>query len=193
MASVDSLNTNSLINALRGTFGTATSSSASTRTSSGAGSASNSSANSSYQVNLSSLALNLLSGIVSNTLTASPLDALGQNMRYLNMTTQSQINPALANSLVNPAIVNSINLNSYQSLSNTLNSLSGTSDNANAIQQSGLLNTNPSTANSITGTNLPPTTSSAGSQPVGNQALQAFSKIVHGLLTNPNPIVSLTG
>ncbi|WP_420265227.1 hypothetical protein [Candidatus Magnetominusculus dajiuhuensis] len=193
MASVGSLNTNSLINALQGTFGTATNSSATAGASSGAGSASNSSASSSYQVNLSSLALNLMSGIVSNTLTASPLDALGQNMRYLNMTTKSQISPTLANSLVNPAMVNSINLNSYQSLSNTLNSLSGTSNNANAVQQSGLLNTSPSTANSITGTNLPSTTSSQGSQPVGNQALQAFSKIVRGLLTNPNPIISLTG
>ncbi|MBF0554987.1 MAG: hypothetical protein HQK96_10605 [Nitrospirae bacterium] len=198
MASVGSLNTSTLIGALQGMFGTSTGSSAIPKTSSGtgfasgAGSASNSSANSSYQVNLSSLALNLLSGIVSNTLTASPLDSLGQQMAYLNMTTQSHISPTLANSLVNPGIVNSINLNSYQAFSNTLSSLSGTSNNANSVQQTGLLNTNPSTANSITGTNLPSKSSSQGSQPIGGQSLQTFSKIVQGLLANPNSIISFT-
>ncbi|MCG6553591.1 MAG: hypothetical protein L7F77_14805 [Candidatus Magnetominusculus sp. LBB02] len=189
MAAVGAVNTNNVINALQSVFGTPPVSS------SGWGSATRSSSASSsaaYKLNLSSLAQSLAKGIVSSNLSASPMDSLGQSMSFLNMTSGSNINQSFANSFVNPSTISSMNLTSSQSLTDALSSIGGSLSNANAMQQSGLYNTNPSFANAINvGTNANSKSISTNSLPTSAPAFQSFSKSVVNLLSSPNPIVSL--
>lgn len=189
MTTVGSVNTNNAVNALHSSFGTSgATAGASSGSKTGAGSAGLIPA---YQVSLSSLALNLMSDLVSGNLTASPLDSLGQQMSFLNMTASSRINSTLAGSLVNAGTVNSLNLNSNQTLSNILSSTSGAQSNANLVQQSGLWSTNLSLANSLTGSNSTSNNSQV-TQPGGGQSFQAFWNSVQGLLANPNSIINFT-
>ncbi|MBF0457293.1 MAG: hypothetical protein HQK99_05295 [Nitrospirae bacterium] len=193
MAAIGSVNTNNVINALNSAFGKTTNTSASFGYQPGAGYFSNGSAGTipAYQVSLSSLALNLMSEIVSGNLTASPLDSLGQDLTYLNMSASSNINPTLAGALVNAGTVNSLNFGSNQTFSNSLSSISGAQSNSNLVQQSGLWSTNPSIANSLTGFNSN-ANNFQGTQPSGGQSFQSFSNSVQGLLANPNSIINFT-